>query len=135
MIADSLFRNPRLLSLTVCVLLIAGWGSLVVMPRLEDPVLRRRVGIVGVVMPGAAALQIEGLVAEVLEAELLGIAQIKQVRSNCQTGGCQVAIELRLPLFFFRGSHLIERSGPSLPILLDFLASLPAFLVTCTNRS
>ena len=55
MIADYLHRNPRLLALTIAFIVVAGISSFLVMPRLEDPVLCRRVGVISTVFPGANA--------------------------------------------------------------------------------
>ncbi len=64
------------------------------MPRLEDPVLGRRVALVSTVFPGANAHRVESLVSIPLEQRLSGITEIKQVRSNSQWGISNVVIEL-----------------------------------------
>ncbi len=94
MIAEFLFRNPRLLLLTIIVIVAAGSSSLFVMPRLEDPVLSKRVALASTPFPGASALRVESLVTIPLEQSLTGIAKIKQVRSNSQTGISNIVIEL-----------------------------------------
>ena len=52
MIAQFLYRNPRLLLLVIGVIAVAGFASFAVMPRLEDPVLGKRVAVVSVVFSG-----------------------------------------------------------------------------------
>jgi multidrug efflux pump subunit AcrB len=94
MIAAFLYKNPRLLLLCVIVIVVVGLASLVVMPRLEDPVLGKRIGLVSTVFPGASAVRVESLVTIPLEQQLGGISQIKQVRSNSQTGISNIVIEL-----------------------------------------
>lgn len=94
MIADFLYRNPRILLLVVVVIVVAGVSSFLVMPRLEDPVLGRRVGVVSTAFPGASAERVETLVTMPIESGLSGVAEIRQVRSNSQTGISNVVIEL-----------------------------------------
>lgn len=94
MIADFLYRNPRILMLVAVVIVVAGVSSFFVMPRLEDPVLGRRVAVISTAFPGASAERVEALVTIPLESALAGVAEIKQVRSNSQTGISNVVIEL-----------------------------------------
>ena len=58
MIANFLYRNPRILLLTIVTIVVAGGSSVIVMPRLEDPVLGRRVALVSTVFPGANAQRV-----------------------------------------------------------------------------
>lgn len=93
--ADFLQKNPRILLLVIAVIVAAGLSSFFVLPRLEDPVLGRRVGIVSTAFPGASAGKVESLVTAPLEETLQGVAKIKQVRSNSQTGISNIVIELQ----------------------------------------
>ncbi len=95
MIAEFLYRNPRILLLVIFVIVVAGFSSLLVMPRLEDPVLGKRVGVISTAFPGADARKVESLVTVPLENALAGIAEIKQVRSNSRTGISNIIVELR----------------------------------------
>ena len=94
MIANYLYRNPRILFLLIVVIVVAGLSSFFVMPRLEDPVLGRRVAVVSTAFPGASAERVEALVTIPIESALAGVAEIKQVRSNSQTGISNVVVEL-----------------------------------------
>ena len=94
MIADYLHRNTRLLALTIAFIVVAGISSFLVMPRLEDPVLGRRVGVISTVFPGANAERVESLVTVVIEERLNGIASIRQVRSNSQNSISNIVVEL-----------------------------------------
>ena len=94
MMAAFLLQRPRLLLLVVGVLLAAGLSAFWVLPRLEDPVLGRRVGIVGTVFPGADAERVESLVTVPIEESLQAVSGIRQVRSNSQTDISNVVIEL-----------------------------------------
>ena len=94
MIAEFLFKNPRILVLTIATVVVAGLTSLWVLPRLEDPVLGKRVAVVSTVYPGANANQVESLVTIPIEEQLSSIAELKQVRSNSRTGISNIVIEL-----------------------------------------
>lgn len=95
MIAQFLHKNPRILLLVVGVIVVAGMSSFSLMPRLEDPVLGRRVAVISTVFPGADAGRVESLVTIPLERRLQGIAEIKQVRSNSRTAISNLIIKLR----------------------------------------
>jgi len=94
MIARFLRRNPRILLLTITVIVISGVSSFLVMPRLEDPVLGRRVAVITTAFPGASAARVESLITIPLEEQLSGISEIKQVRSNSLSGISNIVIEL-----------------------------------------
>lgn len=81
--------------LTIVTIIVSGVSSLFVMPRLEDPVLGRRVALVSTVFPGANARRVESLVSIPLEERLNGISEIKQTRSNSRSGISNVVIELQ----------------------------------------
>lgn len=92
--ADFLHRNPRLLFLLLAVIVVAGSSAFLVLPRLEDPILGRRVGVISTVFPGANAERVEALVTIPLEERLTGIADIQQVRSNSQNSISNIVVEL-----------------------------------------
>ncbi|MEQ8837812.1 MAG: efflux RND transporter permease subunit, partial [Lacipirellulaceae bacterium] len=94
MIAHFLFKNPRILLLLVGVIVVAGLSSFVLMPRLEDPVLGKRVAVISTVFPGADAERVESLVTIRIENQLQGIAEIKEIRSNSRTGIANLVIKL-----------------------------------------
>lgn len=120
MIARFLYHNPRILVLTIATIVVSGVSSLFVMPRLEDPVLGRRVAIVSTVFPGANAARVESLVSIPLEERLNGIAEIKQVRSNSQSGISNIVIELQDNVYDVRPVWSVVRSR-----LMDAGADLP----------
>ena len=94
MIARFLFRNPRILLLVVGVIVVAGLSSFELMPRLEDPVLGKRVAVISTVYPGADSQRVEALVTIRLEERLQGIAEIKEIRSNSRTGISNLILKL-----------------------------------------
>lgn len=89
------YRNPRLTVLTICLIMVAGLSSYVVLPRMEDPILTERVALVNTVYPGAESERVESLVTEKLEATLKKIVEIKKTRSISRAGISTITIELR----------------------------------------
>lgn len=87
-------RNRRLLILIVALIAVAGGSSFFELPRMEDPVLRRRVALVNTFLPGADAERVETLISEKIEDELRDIEQIKELRSVSRLGVSTVSIEL-----------------------------------------
>jgi multidrug efflux pump subunit AcrB len=120
LIANFLYRNPRILVLTIVAIVVSGVSSLFVMPRLEDPVLGRRVALVSTVFPGANAQRVESLVSIPLEERLNGISDIKQVRSNSQSGISNVVIELQDEVYDVESVWTLVRNR-----LSDAQANLP----------
>ena len=92
---DLFYRRPRLLVLTICLIIVAGLSSYSVMPRMEDPFMRDRAARVHTVFPGADAERVESLVTEKLEAKLREIEEIKELRSLSRAGISTILIELR----------------------------------------
>lgn len=92
---DLFYRQPRLLFLSICLIMVAGLAAFVVMPRMEDPLLTPRAASVTTQFPGATAERVEALVTEKIEKELEEIAEIKEVRSTSRGGVSFMQIELR----------------------------------------
>ncbi|MGI9429509.1 MAG: efflux RND transporter permease subunit [Bythopirellula sp.] len=95
MIAQFLYKNPRILLLLLCVIVVAGLSAYWMLPRLEDPVLGRRVAVVSTVFPGADSRRVESLVTIPIEQQLQGVADIKEIRSNSRTGISNIIIKLK----------------------------------------
>ena len=89
------FRDRRLLSLAICLIVVAGLAALTVLPRMEDPVLTQRAAIIKTVFPGANAARVEALVTEKIEQEVQEIEQIKELRSVSRDGISIITIELK----------------------------------------
>ena len=95
MITRYLYQNPRIVWLIVATMLIAGVSGLAVMPRLEDPVLKRRVAVITASLPGASPAEIEYSVTIPIEQWLSEFSEIKQVRSNTRANVASVVVELK----------------------------------------
>ena len=89
------YRNPRLLILTLCLILVWGLSSLQVLPRMEDPALSQWYGKITTRFPGASAERVESLVTEKLEQKLQEIEEIKVVESTSQLGTSLIQIQLQ----------------------------------------
>ncbi|MEM8912640.1 MAG: efflux RND transporter permease subunit [Planctomycetota bacterium] len=119
-VAKAFYRDTRLLTLMLALILVSGLSSLAILPRMEDPVLRRRVAIINTRLPGADAERVESLVTEKLEDELRDIEEIKELRSVSRTGISTISIELldtvmETDTVWSRVRSRIEDSLPSLP--------------------
>ena len=88
------FRKPRLLALTVVLILVSGLSALKVLPRAEDPELVGRNATVFTLYPGASAERVEALVTERIEDALRELEQIHLLTSSSRAGISTVAIEL-----------------------------------------
>ena len=95
MIAQFLFKNPPILLLVILVIVLSGVSSFIAMPRLEDPVLGKRVAVISTIFPGADARRVESLVTIRLEEQLRGIAEIEELYSSSTTGISNIVAELR----------------------------------------
>ena len=94
MISAYFIRNPQMIWLLLTVIVVAGVSSLSVMPRLEDPILKQRVGVVTVKLAGASAAEIESTVTVPVEQWLREFSEIQQVRSNTRANSTNLVIEL-----------------------------------------
>ena len=92
--ASRFFHDRRLVALIILLILVAGLSSIAVLPRMEDPVLNKRVALVNTRMPGADAKRVESLVSIPIEDQLREIEEIKEVRSVSRSGISTVSIEL-----------------------------------------
>ena len=88
-------RDQRLLSLVICLIVVAGLAALLVLPRMEDPVLTERAGIINTLYPGASAERVESLVTEKIESKVQEIEEIKELRSISSDGISTITIELK----------------------------------------
>lgn len=95
MIAKFLYKNPQILLLVVLFVVVAGVACFLVIPRLEDPVLAKRVAVVSTVFPGADAQRVESQVTIRLEEILREIPELDEIRSNSRAGISNIVIELQ----------------------------------------
>lgn len=89
------YRNPRLLILTIGLILVAGLSSFKILPRQEDPELVRRYAIIKVHLPGAKAERVESLVTEKVEEKIAEIEEVKHIISTSHKGLATLQVELK----------------------------------------
>ncbi|MDJ0677050.1 MAG: efflux RND transporter permease subunit [Calothrix sp. MO_167.B42] len=92
---NSFYRSPRLLILTICLILVWGLSSFSILPRMEDPALSQWYGKITTRFPGASAERVESLVTEKLEQKLREIEEIKFIESTSQLGTSSIIIKLQ----------------------------------------
>ena len=91
---DLYYRRPRLLILTLLLIVAAGVAALSQLPRLEDPKLTPRFAMVYTRYPGATAERVEALVTEPIEDKLRSFEQLKTLESTSRTGMSVLQLEL-----------------------------------------
>lgn len=115
-----LIWDRRMLILIVGLVIVAGLSSIIVLPRMEDPVLVKRVAIINTTLPGADASRVESLVTEKIEDSLREIETIKELRSTSRPGNSTIVIELidqvkETATIWSRVRSKVEDAIPSLP--------------------
>ena len=92
---NALVGNIRLASIFTLLLLVAGFGALYNLPRMEDPHIINRFASVVTHFPGASAERIEVLVTEVLENKLKQLEEIRLITSTSRSGISVITLELK----------------------------------------
>ncbi len=93
-LSNLFYRYPRLVVLTLVLILVSGLTALNALPRQEDPNLTGRYADVITYFPGASAVRVEALVTEKIENVLKEIEEIKLIKSTSRTGVSNVDIDL-----------------------------------------
>ncbi|MET1413606.1 efflux RND transporter permease subunit [Roseibium sp. HPY-6] len=88
------FRQPRLVALTILVIIAAGLSALVGIGRQEDPTITNLFATVTTVYPGADPARVEALVTEKIEEELREVEEIDVIESTSSSSISIVQIEL-----------------------------------------
>ncbi|MCE2737865.1 MAG: efflux RND transporter permease subunit [Rhodobacter sp.] len=88
------FRQPRLVILTLMIILSAGLSSLVSIGRQEDPTITNLFATITTVFPGADPARVEALVTAKIETQLRTIPEIAEVSSTSATAISVVSVEL-----------------------------------------
>lgn len=94
-LAARFYSDRRLIVLTVVLAAASGLSSLLILPRMEDPLLTQRAANVLTIFPGADAEKVEALVTEKIEQQLLDSPDLKRIRSQSRAGSSFITIELR----------------------------------------
>lgn len=124
MLFGILFEQRRVLALVVGVIVVAGLTSASVMPRMEDPELTQRAGLITTALPGATASRVESLVADNLIEALREIEEIKEIRSASRPSISAISVVLKDEIYevdevWSRVRDELEEIEPDLPIEAD----------------
>lgn len=95
MISTFFYRNPRLLIMALVLVVASGVAAFYNSPRLEDPVLSRRVAVVSISYPGANTDRVDSLVTTKIEQAIRSVAEIKTIQSRSRPGVSLIKVELR----------------------------------------
>ncbi|WP_089936698.1 efflux RND transporter permease subunit [Candidatus Entotheonella palauensis] len=88
------YHNPRLLALTIALIMVSGLAAYNLLPRKEDPTLTKRNVLILTRFPGANAERVEALVTDKIEAELREMEEISELISTSRTNLSQILVEL-----------------------------------------
>ncbi|MCG9697193.1 efflux RND transporter permease subunit [Shewanella sp. Isolate11] len=116
----ALIENARLTSLVIALLIVAGFGAISSLPRMEDPSITNRFASVITHYPGASATRVEALVTEVLESQLRRLEELKLIQSTSRPGVSVIQLELKDNVtatdpVWSRARDLINDAKSSLP--------------------
>ncbi len=79
----------------MALVVVDGLAGLFTLPRLEDPELSPRAGLITTRFPGASASRVDALVTMVLEEELAELDELKVIRATSRAGLSTIIIEVR----------------------------------------
>ncbi|MCP9889403.1 efflux RND transporter permease subunit [Cyanobium sp. ATX 6A2] len=88
-------RNRQLLLLTVLLVVVWGFSSLLTLPRLEDPLISQRNALVITTLPGASPERVEALITKPLEEALLELEEVDELSSTSASGSSVISVELK----------------------------------------
>ncbi len=87
------YKNPRLVTLVIMLILLAGIFSLLNIPRVLNPNINFPLIIVSTAYPGAGPQDVESLVTIPIEDAVLGLANVKTVTSTSQDSSSVIQIQ------------------------------------------
>ena len=89
------FKNSKLVSFLIAVLVMGGIFAYYDMSKLEDPELKVRQALIVGVYPGASAHQVELELVDPLEKNIRQMSSVYTVQSNCFADMCIMNVELQ----------------------------------------
>ncbi|MEA5415300.1 efflux RND transporter permease subunit [Synechococcus sp. BA-132 BA5] len=92
---DVFHRNRQLLLLTLLLLVVWGFTSLLTLPRLEDPLITQRNALVITALPGATPERVEALITKPLEDALLELEEVDAISSSSASGSSVISVALK----------------------------------------
>ncbi len=91
---DLAFRQPRLLVLTIILLLVGGFSVLTTIGRQEDPTITNLYAMISTPYPGAEASRVEELLTIPIEERLRRIPEIDLIESTSSADISVISVEL-----------------------------------------
>jgi multidrug efflux pump subunit AcrB len=85
--------NWRVTILTILILIIGGFGSLLSLPLESDPEVKIPIAVVSTVYPGASPADIEKLVTDRIEEKLKNLENLDKLTSSSSEGVSSVTVE------------------------------------------
>ena len=89
------YRFPRLVALTIMMIVAGGLAAFMTLGRQEDPTLVERYGQIVTLFPGADAERVEARITEPIERALLELPEIDEFNSESRANVSRVSIKLR----------------------------------------
>lgn len=89
------YRNRRLSILTICLIVVWGLSSFLILPRMEDPELSQPAAYITTSFPGANAYRVESLVTKKIEEKLFEIEDLETVKSISRAGSSNVVVNVK----------------------------------------
>ena len=117
------FRDRRLLSLAICLIIVSGLGAFLVLPRMEDPELTPRAAVINTIYPGASAERVETSVTDKIEKSVQEVEEVNRLRSVSRDGISTITVELKDSVLRHQADTVWSRIRNKLS---DAVPSLPA---------
>jgi multidrug efflux pump subunit AcrB len=89
------YRNVQLTVLTLCLIVVWGFSSFNILPRLEDPVITQRNAVITTLFPGAEAERVETLITERIEEQLFEVSEVNNFSSTSRPSVSIVEVRLK----------------------------------------
>jgi multidrug efflux pump subunit AcrB len=117
---NRLYLNPRALILFLGLIVVWGILSLQTLPRMEDPALSPRSGVIVTDFPGANAERVESLVTQAIEQELLKNEAVAVITSDSRFETSTLILDLKEKITdpvraWAKVRDQLDDIGPSLP--------------------
>ena len=121
--------SSRIVSFLTVVLALLGLATFFIIPREEDPRIKKRSALASVVYFGASPEKIERLIVQPLEDELLKVQELKTVETEIRLNVAIFKLELRddvrdLNTAWREVERALERASPKLPQVVQMLKLL-----------
>ncbi|MCX7567523.1 efflux RND transporter permease subunit [Sulfitobacter sp. F26169L] len=91
---DLIYRQPRLLILTIALIIVGGLSVLSTIGRQEDPTITNLYALISTPYPGAEASRVEELLTIPIEEKLRRIPEIDLIESTSSAGVSVISVEL-----------------------------------------